>query len=185
MKTFTKILAVIFGIFMIVGGVYCLFTPIGTYLVIGYVVGISMLIDAIGRFVFWLNENRAGQSDGWTLTSSILSAVFGILILSSAALQLGIDAFLIYYIAFWLIVQGIIYIVRANKIRRLHKNWDTKMLGTHWYLPLIIGILICVFGVLCLFMPLILASVIGVFIGLGIISAGASLISLAFTVDEN
>ena len=55
------------------------------------------------------------------------------------------------------------------------------MLGTHWYLPLTLGILMCVFGILCMFKPIIMALTLGVFIGLGIITAGANLITLATT----
>ena len=179
MKKFTKVLSVILGIFMIIGGVSCLFQPISTSLVLGYVVGLSMVFDAIGRFVGWWQEKKNGMADGWMLTGAILSAVFGFFILNSAILQLSIDAFIVYYIAFWLVLHGIMVMVRAGKIRKLHKNWNTKKLGTHWYLPLCLGILLCLFGVLCLMKPLIVASVLGVFIGLGIISAGANIITQA------
>ena len=181
MKTFGKVLSVILGILMIVGGLYCLFTPGLTYLSIGYVVGLSMVLDAIGRFVGWHKARKDGAADGWMLTNAILSAVFGFFILNSAALQLGVDVFIVYYIAVWMVCHGIVVIARAAQLCKIHKNWDTKKLGTHWYLPLTIGILMCVFGVLCMFKPIIMASTLGVFIGLGIISAGANLITLATT----
>lgn len=179
MSKVTKVVAVIFGILMVIGGVVCLFSPISTSLALGYVVGLVMVLDAVGRFIYWWQERKAGSADGWTLAGAILSLVFGFFILNSAALQLGVNIFIMYYVAFWLVLHGIISIVHAWKIRKLHKEWNTKMLGEHWYIPLCIGILVCVFGVLCLFKPVVMASVIGVFIGLGIISAGADLITLA------
>ena len=179
MKTFAKVLSVIAGILMIIGGLYCLFNPGATYLSIGYVVGFSMIMDAVGAFAVWHQARKVGFADGWMLTSAILSAVLGFFVLNSAVLQLGIDAFIVYYIAAWLVIHGIVVIVGAWRIRRMHKDWNTKMLGTHWYAPLLIGILLCVFGVLSFLKPVLLASTIGVFIGLGIISAGANMITLA------
>ena len=181
MKGFAKVLSIIIGIIMIACGFYCLFNPGLTYLSVGYVVGLSMIIDAVGRFINWREEKKAGVADGWMLVGAILSAVLGFFVLNSAALQLGIDAFIVYYIAVWLLCYGIIVIVRAWQFRKLHKNLDTKMLGTHWFITLILGILLCVFGVLSMIKPLVMASTIGLFIGLGIISAGADMITLATT----
>ena len=184
MKTFTKVLVVILGIFMIVGGIFCLFDPVSTSAAIGYVVGFSMVFDAIGLFIEWHVAKKAGLADGWMLTGAILSTVFGFLILNNTILQLSIDIFLAYYAAIWLVCLGILIIVRACKLRKLHKNWNTQMLGTHWYLPLILGILLCAFGILCIFKPLVMASVAGIFIGLGIVTSGANLITLATTPIE-
>ena len=179
-----KVLGFIFGILVIVCGICCLFSPAMASLNIGYAIGLSMIIDAIGRFAEWGQEKRAGDSDGWMLVGAILSIVLGFFILNSVALQLSLDVFIYYYVSIWFVVHGIIAIIRAAKIRRLHKNWDTKMLGTHWYLPLIIGILNCVFGVLCVIKPIRAATFIGIFIGLGIITMGANMISAALTPAE-
>ena len=184
MKKITRVLYFIFGIYMIIGGFYCLFKPGLTYLSIGYVIGISMILDAIVSFMVWWETRKTAEADGWMLASSILSAVFGFFVLNNTVLQLGLDAFIIYYIAVWFVIRGIFLISRAAKVRRLHKTWDTKTIGTHWYLPLILGILLILFGILSMFKPLVLASTIGVFIGLGIISFGADMITLATTPDE-
>ena len=184
MSKTAKVLSVIFGILMIIAGISCLFRPISTSLALGYIVGLSMVIDAVGRFIYWWQEKKKGQADGYLLAGAILSIVLGFFILNSAALQLGVDVFIVYYTACWLILHGIFSIARARKIHHLHKDWDTKMLGTHWYIPLCAGLLACVFGILCLFKPLVMASVIGVFIGLGIVSAGANMITVATTPEE-
>ena len=181
MSKVAKVFLVILGILMIIGGISCLFTPISTSLVLGYVVGLTMVFDAVARFIYWLQEKKKGLADGWMLTGAILSAVFGLFILNSAALQLGIDVFIVYYIACWLLLRGILSIIQAFRLRRLHKSADTVLLGTRWYIPLCIGILVCIFGILCLFKPVIMASVIGVFIGLGIIFTGADMITMATT----
>ena len=183
MKKITRVLYVILGVLIIISGLICLLSPGMTYLTLGYVVGFSMVFDAVGRFIIWWQGRKDGAASGWMLAGAILSAVFGFFILNSAALQLSIDVVIIYYVAAWLVVEGIVTIARAWKIRKLHKEWDTKLLGKNWYLPLCIGILTCLFGVLSMFKPLLLASTIGVYIGLGIIVVGANMITLATTPD--
>ena len=185
MKAFAKVLYVILGILMMIAGFYCLFTPSDTYMaVFGYAVGLSMVIDSVGLFIYWFENRKTGYADGWTLTAAVLSAVLGFFVLNNTALQLAIDAFIAYYIAVWLVLRGILVIVHAWKIRKLHKNWDTKMLGRRWYLPLCIGILMCCFGILCCFMPSVMTTSLGIFIGLGIIATGADIISLAINAPE-
>ena len=179
MKTVGKVLVVIMGILMIIGGVYCMFTPTDTYLVTGWIVGFTMVFDAVGRFAFWIELKKQGGSDGWLLFGAIVSAVLGFFVLNSEILQLSIDAFLVYYIAIWLIVLGIVAIVRGHKIRKFHKEWDTKMIGKHWYTALILGILMIAFGVLCCFKPVVMTSTLGVIIGLGIVSTGCQMVTLA------
>ena len=178
-----KVLSVIFGVLMIAGGFYCLFTPAATYLAIGYVVGFSMVLDAVIGFITWHDEKKEGNADTWMLVSAIFSAVFGFFILNSEVLQLSVDVFIAYYIAVWLVIRGILVIIRAAKIHRLHKNWNTKKIGTHWYIPLIIGILMVIFGVLSLLNPIIIETTIGIFIGFGIIVSGANLITVATTPE--
>ena len=177
MKKAAKVLYVIFGILIIIGGIYCVFNPGLTYSTIGYVVGLSMVCDAIVRFVDWSQMRKVGAADGWMLAGAILSIVFGFYILNNAALQLGIDAFLAYFIAAWLFIQGIITMVRAGKLHKVNRAF--KVVGNRWYLPMLWGLLMSLFGILCMFKPLIMVSTVGVFIGLGIISVGANMITLA------
>ena len=179
MKTFAKVLYVIFGILIIIGGLYCLFTPGITYLTIGYLVGISMVVDAIGRFINWGQLKNVGQGDPWILVSAILSLVMGCIVLGSAGLQLGIDVFLVYYIAIWMAIKGIVIIVRAIKIHHGKLIFD----GASWATYMLLGWLTLLFGVLCMFNPILLASTIGIFMGLGIIAVGASMITLATTKE--
>ena len=184
MKKVAKVLTFILGIFVVIGGISCIFSPMQTFLTIGYIVGFSMILDAVACFVIWWQETKEGNADGWMLVGAILSAVFGFFVVKNEQLQLGLDFFIVYYIAAWMVCRGIVVIVRANKVRKLHKNWDTKKIGAHWYLPLIIGILMILFGVLSMINPQALASTLGVFIGLGVVCAGADLITFATMLED-
>ena len=83
MKNLYKIVALIFGIIMIGGGIVCLASPELTFLTIGWIVGLAMVADAIANIVTWGARRRAGQADGWTLAGAIVSLVFGIVLLTS------------------------------------------------------------------------------------------------------
>ena len=177
MQTFTRILCAIFGIYMVVVGFYCLFNPTNTGLMLGSIVGVSMIFDAIAEFSLWNDLRKEGIVDGWLLTGAILSLVLGIVVLNNVTLAVAIDLFLAYYIAIWMVCSGVIGVIRACKIHKL----DTIMLGTRWYLPLILGILLIVFGILCLLNPLSVTTTLGIFMGLGVITAGCSLFTVAIT----
>ena len=96
MKTFGKVMLIIFGfgVIMIIGGIICLFSPQDTYMVLGYVVGVSMIFDAIGGFFEYGAARGVVKGSGWILASAITSLVFGFFVINSEALQLGIDVFI-------------------------------------------------------------------------------------------
>ncbi|MBR1598858.1 MAG: DUF308 domain-containing protein [Lachnospiraceae bacterium] len=178
---FVKICSVVIGILMIVTGLYCIFNPGITYLSIGYAIGISMILDAFGRFYAWWQLKKEGQADGWMLVGSILSAVFGIILITDAAAQLSVDVFIAYMAAAWILIHAVITVIRALNARKLHKTLETRFVGKHWWLGMVIGILMCIFAILSLMNPGVIMASIGIFIGLGVITAGANMIMLATT----
>ena len=178
-----KILTLILGVLIAISGLYCVFYPGLTYLGIGYVIGVSMLLDAIGRFHAWWQFKESGEADGWMLTGAILSAVFGIILISNNAAQLSVDVFIAYMIGIWIMTHAVITIIRAFRARKLHKKLNTIFVGKHWWLGLITGCAMCVFAVLSLMNPTVIMTAIGTFIGLGVIVAGANLISVGVNIE--
>ncbi|MBR1851782.1 MAG: DUF308 domain-containing protein [Lachnospiraceae bacterium] len=178
---FMKVSSVVLGVLMIAAGIYCIFNPDITGLAIGYIIGVSMIVDAVGRIHAWFQLKKDGQADGWLLASGILSALFGIVLIVDVAAQLYVDMFIAYIAACWIMVQAIITIVRAFRARTFHKMLDTRYLGKHWWLGFITGILLFAMSVLCFVHPGIVITSMGILIGLGVIVAGANLITLATT----
>lgn len=179
-----KLCAIILGAFMIVSGSYCLFSPAGTGLDIGYIIGLSMIFDGIGRIVEWFSTRNTMQESGWALAASIISLILGIVLSISMLAQLAVDLFIAYTVASWLIALGIVRIVRSVRVRRIRKNavksYDLKTeFGKNWWMYLLSGILIAVYGIVCAFFPIFSFAAIGIFIGIGIIMAGVNLIILS------
>lgn len=130
----SRILTCILGVVMIGTGIYCLCAPAMTYLTLGYIVGIKMILDAIGGIVFWSTRKKAGLADGWSLAGAILSLLFGIVLIGSAALQLIVDMTIVYLAAIWLIVVGVVRFVLPLRLRKIKKALNAELLGRHWCL---------------------------------------------------
>ena len=179
-----KAVAVIMGILMIIGGIYCMVHPVSTYLGIGYVIGVAMLMDAISRIHAWWQYRKTGEADGWMLAGGILSALFGIILIVDVAATLSTDFFIAYMTGIWILVRACITIIRAFRARKFHKKFDTALLGKNWWIRLIIGCLMLLFAILSLMNPTTVMAALGTFIGLGIIVAGAETITIALTPKE-
>lgn len=175
-----KILSVLFGIMIIVDGVICLALPGLTFLTLGYMIGLGMLLDGIGRIINWFQMDRGTEQSGWVLVSAIISLTLGAILMGSDAMQLAMDAFIVYMAIAWHIALGILRITNALRIRKMRNNIkdfhpDTPF-GRNWWIALIFGILLIVFGIIGLFAPATIIETIGTLIGISIIISGANLI---------
>ena len=139
-----------------------------------------MLLDGIGRIVNWYQMERGTEQSGWVLASAIISLTLGIILMCSDAMQLTMDAFIVYMAIAWLITLGILRIAHALRIRKMRNNIrdfqpDTPF-GRNWWIALIFGILLIVFGIIGMFAPATIIETIGTLIGISIIISGANLI---------
>lgn len=166
------------GLLMVVGGVYCLFTPVTTFLTTGYIVGVIIFCDAIGNIVAWFNAKKYVEISGWYLANAIISLIFGIIIMLSIGMQFAVDMFIVYAVAVWVIMTGISRISMAIRMKQLMNKLPKIFNNKKWLGILLFGILMVLFGILCVFKPIVLSSVLGVLIAWFIIFAGASLITL-------
>lgn len=183
MKTF-KTCGIIIGILMIVSGIYCIANPSITYLVIGYVIAFNMIFDAIGRIYMWWQFKKNDEVDTWLFASGILSAICGTILIVDVAALISVDIFIAYLIATWLLVHSVISIIRAFRIRKFHKDFNTIVIGEYWWFNLLLSCFMCIFAVLSIINPVIIMTSIGIFIGLGVITSGVSMVTLATTAIE-
>ena len=173
-----KLLVILMGLLMIIGGVYCLLTPVTTFLTTGYIVGVIILCDAIGNIVAWFNAKKYVEISGWYLANAIISLIFGIIIMFSIGMQFAVDMFIVYAVAVWVIMIGISRISMAIRMKKLINKLPKIFKNKKWLGVLLFGILMVLFGILCVFKPIVLSSMLGVLIAWFIIFAGASLITL-------
>lgn len=176
-----KILGIILGVMVVVGGVFCMLTPILTFASLGWVIGAVMVAEGIANIFTWSSRKNAGFADGWTLAGAILSTVLGLAIVCSGFLQFAVDDILAYLVAFWLIAGGFARIFAAFSLRGMYK--DGAPVGKNWGLILLAGICVVVMGFICLFHPLLTMASAGFLVGLGIVSAGCSLIAASLSMS--
>ena len=173
-----RFLITLMGALMVVGGVYCLVTPVSTFLATGYVVGAIIFCEAIGNIVAWIDLRKYVEISGWYLANAIISLIFGIIIMLNLTMQFAVDVAIVYIIAVWIVMLGISRVSMAIQLKKfinkLPKVFDNK----RWIGILVLGVLMIVFGILCMFKPIVLSSLLGVIVALFIISAGVSLITL-------
>ena len=186
-----KVISVILGALMISAGVYCFFTPVETSTVIPFVLGIVMIGDGIGRIATWFNIRDIVRQSAWVLVSAVVSLIFGLMLAFSPVLQMSVGVFVIGLTGWWILALGVIRIVHAFHLLKLKKESDgfgfkkesdgfgfSEMLGSNWWIALILGALLTIFGVIVILNPMLGLGVIGVLIGCGVITAGVNLIYL-------
>ena len=181
--TVRKTLSVILGILMILAGITCFFTPIETSSVIPFIFGLAMVIDGIGRIIAWFSIREYAPQSGWVLASSIISLVFGLMLTTSPMLQVSVGVFVVLMTGWWILALGVIRIVHAFHLLKLKRESDGfgfgEMLGSNWWIALILGALLTIFGIIVILNPMLGLGVIGVLVGCSVITAGINLIFLA------
>ncbi|MCQ2559420.1 MAG: DUF308 domain-containing protein [Clostridia bacterium] len=174
-----KVLSVILGLLMVAAGVYCICTPALTYLILGWVIGVCMVVNAIGSFFTYSERKKFGTADGWTLVGAIISLLLGLTLAANGIMQIMVDLFILYIVAAWLLIMGIIRIMMAIRLYRFRKSLAARVLGRNWGWVLIMGLLLVACGVLSLINPFSLMLAIGLIIGINLIVIGVNLVSLA------
>ena len=102
-----SILSIILGVIMIVGGVFCMFTPFATFLSAGFMIAIMLFMYGIFGVVRFF-QKEAGALE---LISSILAIIVGVIAIVRPGGALVIDGFVLNMVSAWLLVKGLINII--------------------------------------------------------------------------
>ena len=147
---------------------------------------LAMVIDGIGRIIAWFSIREYAPRSGWVLASSIISLVFGLMLTTSPMLQMSVGVFVVLLTGWWILTLGIIRIVHAFHLLKIKRESPDfvfgEMIGSNWWVALILGLLLGVLGVIVILNPLLGLGVIGVVVGCGMITAGINLIFLSTSV---
>ncbi len=158
------VLFIILGILLVIGGFSCIFTPLLTFMNIGYFVVILITAFGIAGIIKAIAEKRFGVN----FVFSILSVVLGGVMLLFPGSLLFAESVMLILTAAWFVLMGIVTIV--NAVSSKNRN-GSKM----WILELIFGILAVLLGAYSFFHPTIMAVSIGVLIGIFFIETGFTL----------
>lgn len=139
LRSGARTLLILQGILGVLMGLVFLFLPFESILALSIVFGawilVSGLSTVIGHFI------RDGEHrSGWSLLSGIVSALAGLIVLvlpGSAAVAM------VYIMAFWAIVLGVLHVVSSFQLKGLG--------ATYWWGELLAGLLAIALGALMLF----------------------------------
>ncbi len=172
-------LPVLFGIILIAAGVFSIFSPVETSAFIPSLIGVSLIVDGIGKLIKWSDEKRFYGQSRYGLAGGIVSTLFGLFLLFSPALRLTMGAAVIMVLGGWIASMGALRIVQSLRLRKMSDYIDPfgYPAGNRWYLTCIPGILQLMFGVLNILYPAVGLAMVGTLIGIILIAAGGSLLS--------
>lgn len=170
-----KVVTIVLGILILIGGIYCLITPIATYAALSWLIGAVMVIEGVASIVTWNDRRKLGYADGWTLAGAIVSLILGIFLLGSYVAQFAVDLFIAYMIAAWLVVGGVTRIMAAFRMRD-YDRYAGSAGGSDWGMLLAMGIFVTILGVLCLFNPTSVMVGVGFMLGISIVCVGIGII---------
>lgn len=170
-----KVVTIVFGILLVIGGMYCIFTPVATYATVSWLIGLAMIVEGVASIASWSDLRKLGLASGWTLAGAIVSIVLGVFLLGSYVLQFAVDVFIAYVIAFWLVFAGIARIAAAISIRSQDQTGSSG-----WIVQLVLGVLIILLGIMCIFNPLSVMISVGMMLGVSIVFVGVDLVVNGF-----
>lgn len=156
------------GVFALIFGALAIIVPGITLTVLIFMFGAYVLLDGIFGIVAALSE-RSSHDRWWV---NLLEGIVGVIIGVLTFILPGITGLvLLYMIAFWAILTGIIELASAFRLR--------EEISGEWLLGLS-GILSIVFGILLVLSPVSGALAVAWLIGLYAIIFGGTMIALGF-----
>lgn len=142
---------------------------------LGWLIGLVMLIEGVFNALSWNDRRKLGLADGWSLLGAIISIVLGACVIGSMAVQYAFDTFLAYMVAAWLAFSGIMRIAGALSMRKMYQHGNVY--GANWLSSLLLGVIILVLGVACFVQPALAMAYIGILLGIAILITGIGIIA--------
>jgi uncharacterized membrane protein HdeD (DUF308 family) len=159
------------GILAIILGLFAFFKPAGMLIGIVQVMGLFFLLDGV-LLIMSAIAGHSGGSRWLALLGGIFYMLAGIAIFSSPLLSaLVTEAFVIYLMAFFVLVTGIMRIATAMRL------WKTS---DHKWLLLVEGIIGIIFAVILIESPIVSAVVLMQIVGVIAMVLAITMIVLAF-----
>lgn len=162
LSLWSGILALLIGIFLFVH-------PFTTTAMIGWIIALLVFMSGITSLLMYTNSV---ERSFWYLLQSILSIIFGIILLSSSAMSLS--SAVITIAAYWILISGILRLIGGFQMRRAGFYDANRFLSS--------AVLAILLGLSLLFNPALSAIFIGRLTGLLLMAVGVSGIAFSFRI---
>lgn len=151
------------GILTLLIGFWIFANPLVVTASIGWLLALVIFLVGITGFIDYMSK-PSEERNGWNLLQSIISIIFGFILLTSSIFSLTTAVVAI--AAYWVLVIGILRIISAYRLRKMGFP-DSKRL-------FISGIFAVLLGLILLGQPLLSSAIIGRFVALLLIATGIS-----------
>ena len=153
-------------------GVLLIARPLQTILILVMFMGAYWFVDGIFTLVQAIRGRQHYSHWGWAVFSAVLGIIAGMVVFSRPFLSTVLTVtFLVYFIGFLALVNGISAIITGIRLRKVIDNEWSMILG---------GILTVLFGLLLVFRPLISMAMLVWMAGIFAVVIGIVLIVVAF-----
>ena len=169
------VLSIILGVLLVMGGFSLLFTPLATFMGMGYFVIILFFVHGIFGIIKAISSGRYGMEFFFSI-ASLLLGILGFVVPGAAVMN---NFMILYFAAAWFILRGIMSIVLSASIPKVEGTTGAKVFGV------ILGVLEVILGIYSFVHPLVLAITIGYLIGFYFIESGVNMIVLGAAVSAS
>ncbi len=168
-----KVLTIILGVLLTVGGFICIFTPGRTFLSSGWALGFMVLVSGINMIALYFKNRK--ESSLSSLVGGILLTLLGVFAMVSLPTRAMTDLFIAYAFGAGILIYGIFQIVFSIRAKKIKSSWG---------FALAFGILDVLLGGYCFIHPMVSAMTVGVLIAFVIITQGFNLIALGASMKD-
>lgn len=175
-----KVMSITFAVIMFAGGLYCLLAPALAIETIAMIAGLGLVFYGLGHLFVWMSRLAMGLSDYWLLACAIVALALGAVIWGSGMAKVAFAVMLVYCFAAQLFLCGILSIMHAVSLRKIHVTYNTKSVGTRWFLLAVSGVLLICMGVFCVFFPGSIAASFSMLLGIALIVGAVSSVANVF-----
>ena len=171
-----KIFTIIVGVLLLIAGFYSAVTPVSTFLTIGWLIGVVLLITGISLIIGYFQQRKNANVNAWDLLGGIITTAFALFVLYGQFARMVVDSFIIILFGIWVLVIGLI---------RIFSGLQLKKLGySGWIWAIIIGIISVLMGIYGFMNPFVFKFAIGWMIGFILIMSGINILGFAFAMDS-
>lgn len=168
-----SVLTIIIGVLTIICGISLMCTPLMTFLSTGVFIIILFFVHGVVGIIRAIIDKQYGRKFVFAILSLILG-ILGLVIPGAAAMN---NSIMLYMVAFWLVIRGVLTIIAAIDSKKAGATTGMVFLG------ILLGILDIVLGIFSLVHPLVLAIGLGILIGLYFIESGVNMIVMGTCMD--
>lgn len=160
-------ISLLVGIIALVLGIWCIFTPVSTFLALTIVFVAAFFVGGILEICFAIANRNIIRNWGWTLAMGVIDLIFAIILLMNMEMAPAVFSFVI---AFWILFQSISAFGMALDLQAYQ--------GSGWGWILVMSILGLLFSTLLFFQPITAGLFAAYVFGFGFIFYGIARISI-------